>query len=148
MHAEKAEMVPESMTSLPIRLRNALCCLFLMLAVLCEAYTVAAIALDQFAQSWYRTLGWLLFALPTALVVGLLLLYANCRRFGFYLIATSLALYALLVCLDAYQGPAARGDWIFVGAWLAFCALGIVAARSLMSRPMPVDSVSTKQLGL
>ena len=131
-------MVTESRTSLQIRIRNALCFLFLILAILSEGYTVLAIALDRFLPSWYRSVGWFLLVLPCALSVGLLLLYANRRRLGFYLSAASLSLYAALVCLDAHQAPAERGDWVFEGIWLAFCALGVGAAKSLMSRPMSV----------
>ncbi len=138
-------MVPEIRTSVPIGIRDALCYLFLILAALCEAYSAAAIALDRFAAPWYRILGWFLFVLPGALVVGLLLLYANRGRLGFYLSATSLSLYAVLVFLDTYQGPAERGDWIFEVVWVAFCALGIVAARSLMSGPMPANPTSAAE---
>ena len=123
----------ESKTGVLIRIRNAVCFSLLILALLCEGYSVVAIALDQFAPSWYRTLGWFLLVLPCALLIGLLLFYANRRRLGFYLSAASLSLYAALICLDAYQGHAERGGWIFEGIWLAFCALGIAAAKSLTS---------------
>jgi hypothetical protein len=145
IHAEGVEMVSASKTNVLIRIRNVLCLLFLILAILCEAYSVAAIALDQFAPSWYRTLGWLFFILPFALTSGLLLLYANRRRLGFYLSAMSFSLYAGLVCLDAYQGPAERGDWIFEVAWLAFCAIGILAAKALMCRPMRVSPTDAQE---
>jgi hypothetical protein len=125
-----------------IRIRSILCFSFLILAVLSEAYSVAAIALDRFAPTWYRTLGWVLFLLPCALAVGLFLLYADRGRAGFYLSATSLSMYALLVCMDAYQGPAERGDWIFVGVWVTFCAIGIVAAKSLVNRPARLDEMN------
>lgn len=126
-------MLSKSKTSMLIRVRNVLCLFLLILAVLSESYTVLAIALDQFAEHWYRTLAWLLLILPFALASGLFLLYANRRRLAFFLSATSLTLYAVLICLEVYLGPAERGDWIFEGAWLAFCAIGIFAAKLLMS---------------
>jgi hypothetical protein len=121
--------------NLLISFRNLLCYSFLILAIISEAYSTLAIALDRFAPSWYRVLGWFLLTLPLALSAGLLLLYANRRRLAFYLSAASLLLYAALVFVDAYQAPAERGDWIFECAWVAFCALGVFAAKSLMSRP-------------
>jgi hypothetical protein len=132
-------MIPEGRASFLIRIRNALSYSLLTLAALCEAYSAAAIALDGFAASWYRTLGWFLFVLPGALVIGLFLLYADRGRLGFCLSATSLSLYSLLVVLDAYLAPSERGDWIFEIAWVAFCALGIAAAKSLMSGPVPAN---------
>ena len=120
------------------RVRDTLCVLCLIAFILSEAYSAAAIALDQFAPSWERTVGWFLLILPTALTLGLvLLLYANLRRTGFYLATSSLFLYAVLICAEAYRGPAERGDWIFGGFWLAFCAIGILAAKLLMSRSTP-----------
>jgi len=136
-------MVSESNRSLPIRIRDVLCFFFLILAALCEAYTVAAIALDRFVPPWYRTLGWSLFTLPIALAVGLLLLYGDRRRYGFYISAMSLSLYAVLVCFDAHRGPAEQSDWIFEGVYITFCAIGVVAAKVLMNRPMlanPTDA--------
>lgn len=127
----------ENRLSPPVRIRNVLCFLCLILAVFSEGYTAAAIALDSFVPTWYRTLGWLLFALPCALAFGLLLFHANRRRLGFYLCATSLSLYAVLLLLDLNEGHAERGDWIFLGIWLSFCAIGILAARLLMGRPAP-----------
>ncbi len=125
-------MLPEYKKDLLMRVRNAACYLFLILALLCEGYSAVAIALDRFAPSWYRTLGWFLLTVPCALAGGVFLLYANRRRLGFYLSAASLLLYAALICVDAYLGNAERG-WIFEGIWLAFCALGIVAAKLLTS---------------
>lgn len=132
---ERVKMVAYRQTSLLMRARNVFCYLFLILAVFSEAYTVLAIALDQFAPPWYRILGWFLLAAPSALAVGMLLFYANQRRLGFYLSAASLLLYTALVFFDIYQRPKERGDWLFEGAWLGFCGLGILAAKSLMSRP-------------
>ena len=124
-------MLSKSKTNLLIRLRNVLCCLFLIMAVFCEAYTVLAIALDRFVPTWYRALGWFLLISPSALAVGLLLIYANQKRLAFYLSATSLSLYAMLTCLEIYQSQTVRGDWMFLSGWLAFCAIGIMAAKSL-----------------
>jgi hypothetical protein len=128
-------MVFDGKTSLLIRICNVFCLFLLILAVLCEAYTVLAIALDRFVPAWYRTLGWLLLIIPGALALGLFLIYANRRRLAFCLSATSLSMYAMLNFLDAYQGHAERGDWIFEAGWLVFCAICIVAARYL-SRPI------------
>jgi len=125
------EMVPESTANAWSRVRKVLCYSFLILAVLCEGYTVLAIALDRFGPAWYRDLGWLLFIIPFGLAAGLLLIYANQRRVAFFLCTTSLSLYALLDILDTYQGHAERGDLIFMAGWLAFCLVGVVAARWL-----------------
>jgi hypothetical protein len=138
-------MPPGSKTNLLNRLRNVLCVFYLILAVLSEGYTVVSIALDRFVPAWYRTLGWFLLVLPCALALGLLLLYANRRRLALYLSVASLSLYAVLVCLDTHRGPAVRGDWIFEVIWIAFCAGGIVAAKSLMSRPMPMNPTDVQE---
>jgi hypothetical protein len=130
-------MLDENRRSPMVRIRNFLCFLLLALAVFSEGYTAAAISLDRFVPHWYRTVGRLLFVLPCALAFGLLLFYANLRRLGFCLCATSLSLYAVVIFLDLSQGRAERGDWIFVGGWLAFCAVGIFAARLLMGKPTP-----------
>jgi Na+-transporting NADH:ubiquinone oxidoreductase subunit NqrE len=129
--AERVEMLSKRTANSLIRIRNVLCYLFLILAAFCEAYTVLAIALDRFVPAWYRALGWFLLIAPGALAVGLLLIYANRKRLAFGLIATSLSLYALLNCLDTFRSHVERADWIFFSGWLAFCAVGIVAARFL-----------------
>src|SRR5215469_171422 len=97
-------MVPQSKMSWLIRVRNALCYSFLILALFCEGYSAVAIGFEQFAPSWYNTLGWFLLILPAALAVGLLFICTNRRRLGFYLCATSLLLYVALIFLDAYMG--------------------------------------------
>ncbi len=50
-NAERVEMLSRSTANLLIRIRTVLCCLFLILAVFCEAYTVLAIALDRFVPT-------------------------------------------------------------------------------------------------
>ncbi len=130
-------MVDDNRLSLPVRIRNFLCFLWLILAVFSEGYTAVAIALDRFVPHWYRILGWLLLILPCALAFGLILFYASLRRVAFYLCVTSLSLYGVIIFLDLGQGHSERGDWVFVGVWPAFCAIGIFAARVLMERPAP-----------
>lgn len=61
--------------------------------------------------------------------------------------ATSLSLYGLLLCLEAYQGPGEKGDWIFELVRLAFCATGIVAAKA-MSGPMAANRTDAGSLNL
>lgn len=122
-------------SSLLIRVRNGLCYALLILAVFCEAFTVLAIDLDQFFPSWYRTLGWVLLALPAVLATGLLFLHADRRRLGFWFCATSLSLYAVTVLMDANRDTFERRDWIFEISWVTFCGIGILAAKSLMNRP-------------
>jgi hypothetical protein len=133
-----------STTALLIRIRTVLCYLFLTLAVLCEAYTVLAIALDRLVPAWYRILGWLLLIIPGSLALGLLFIYANRKRVAFYLIVTSLSLYAMLLCLDTFRNKVGPGDWIFFSGWLAFCAMGVVAARFL-SGPAVVNSAEVQE---
>lgn len=128
-------MLSKSTANSLIRIRTVLCCLFLILAGFCEAYTVLAIALDRFVPAWYRVLGWFLLIVPGALAVGLLLIYANRKRLAFCLSATSLSLYAMLLCLETFRSNVKPGEWIFFCGWLTFCAVGIVAARFL-SRSM------------
>ena len=135
------KMNPERKSTLLVRIRNGVCYSLLIFAVFCEAYSVLAIDLDQFVPSWYRTLGWFLLVLPAALAAGLLLLWGDRRRLGFYLCATSLSSYAALVLLDSHRGPLQAGDWIFECIWVAFCGLGILAAMSLKNRPSPDQSV-------
>jgi cytochrome bd-type quinol oxidase subunit 2 len=134
-------MTHESWRRLLIRIRDALSVLALILLLLSEAYTAVAIVLDRnefTSEPWEHTLGWLLFLIPCALVLGLVfLLNAGRRELGFRLAAMSLLLYAALVCFDAYREPMDDGDWISVTIWLAFCAIGIVAAKLLMRRRAP-----------
>lgn len=137
-------MLSRSKANLLIRIRTVLCCLFLILAVFCEAYTVLAIALDRSVPAWYRALGWLLIIAPGALAVGLLLIYANRKRLAFCLSATSLSLYAMLNCLETFRSHVGRGDWIFFSGWLAFCAIGILAARFL-SGPVTVNRAAVQE---
>jgi hypothetical protein len=142
--AERVEMLSKSTAKPLIRICNVLCYLFLILAVFCEAYTVVAIALDRFVPAWYRALGWCLLIAPGALAVGLLLIYANQKRLAFCLSSTSLSLYAVLNCLDTFRSHVERGDWIFFSGWLAFCAVGILAARFL-SRPAMADRADVQE---
>jgi hypothetical protein len=137
-------MLSKSKFNLLIRIRDVLCCLFLILAVFCEAYTILAIALDRFVPSWYRAVGWLFLIAPCALAVGLPLIYANQRRLAFYLSAASLSLYAMLICLDTYQSHVRPGDWMFFFGWLAFCAVGILAAK-LLSRPTTLNPTDIQE---
>ena len=136
--------MPQRRTSLLTHFRNVLCYLFLIVATLCEAYSALAIALDRFVPRWYSTLGWLFLTVPCALVVGLLLMYANRTRLAFYLIASSLSLYAMLICLDDYQGPAGRCDWMFAIGSVAFCALGVLAARAV-SRQLSAKGAAAQE---
>jgi hypothetical protein len=53
-------------------------------------------------------------------------------------------MYALLIFLDDYQSHAGRGDWVFEVGWLAFCTVGIAAAKSL-SRPMSVNRTDLQE---
>jgi sorbitol-specific phosphotransferase system component IIC len=141
---ERVEMLSKSTANSLIRTRNVLCCLFLVLAVFCEAYTVLAIALDRFVPAWYRALGWFLLIAPGALAVGLLLIYANRKRLAFCLSAASLSLYAMLLCLETFRSHVEPGDWIFFCGWLTFCAVGILAARFL-SRSVMVDRADVQE---
>lgn len=137
-------MLSRSKVNLLIRICDVVCCLFLILAVFCEAYTVLAIALDRFVLIWHRAVGWLFLIAPCALAAGLLLIYANQKRLAFYLSATSLSLYAMLNCLDTYQGHVRQGDLIFLFGWLAFCAVGILAAK-LLSRPATLNRTGVQE---
>lgn len=130
-------MVPACRLSPLARIRNLLCILWLVFAVFSEGYSAFAIALDRFEPNWFRIVGWLLLVLPCVLAIGLLLLYANLKRVGFYLCAMSLSFYVLIIFFDVIREHAERADWIFASIWLAFCTIGIYAAKLLMGRQVP-----------
>ena len=126
-----------AMKTLLIHVRDALCLPCLVLFVLSELYSAADLASDSHLKlpSWEHPLGWSLFGLPSALVVGLILLLRSDRsRLGFYSAVLSLVLYAAFICLEVFQGHANLGDWISASAWISFCVIGIGAARVLMIR--------------
>jgi hypothetical protein len=129
------EMTKESSLKWLLRVRDALCITCLILLVLSEGYTAAATALDPHVPAWERTLGWALLALPCSLSLGLaLLLYGDRKRLGFYCAALSLLFYVAAICREVFQSNVETGDWIDLSAWSAFCAVGIGAARLLMTR--------------
>jgi len=131
-------MTHENEVSFLKRILYILSVLCLFLLILSEVYSAAAIALDQFSPPWERTIGWFVFFLPCALALGLIfLLNASHRIVGFCLTASSLLLYAVVMLIDANRAPTTRADWIFESVWLLFCGLGVLAAKSLMSRPIP-----------
>jgi hypothetical protein len=118
--------------------RCGVCVALLLLLALSELYSAVAVTFDYpKAASWEHALRGPLFALPCALVSGLvLLIWTSSKETGFYVAASSLILYAGFICADAYYAPMERGDRIAMTIWFIFCATGIVAARLLVSRPM------------
>lgn len=122
-----------------IRVRNAVCALYLVLLVLSEVYSAAATALDHSGRfpAWEAQLGWSLFVLPCLLLFGLILLLSSRpRRIGFYLIGLSVVLYTGFLFLEDFlaRKQAIRMDWTMNGIWLTLCALAIRAGWILSDR--------------
>ena len=120
-----------------IHVRDAFCVPCLVLLALSELYSAVDLSLDsRQLPAWEHPIGWGLFVLLTALVLGmLLLLRLNWKMLGFNLAGASLLFYALFVCVEAFQAPMELGDWMAMFSWCGFCALGIGAAGILMVRP-------------
>jgi len=119
-------------------MRRGICVGFLLLLALSELYSAVAVTFDYpKAASWEHVLCGPLFALPCALISGIVLLILTNRKVrGFYIVASSLTLYLVFLFADANHAPMERGDEIAMTIWIVACATGIVAARFLMSRPM------------
>ena len=123
--------------NLLIHVRDALCIPCLVLLALSELYSAADTSSDSrvHLSPWVHPLGWGLFALLIALVVGMILLLRSDRKaLGFSFIATSALFYAIFICGDAFQSDVGLGDWISMLCWCTFCALAIGAARILVVR--------------
>lgn len=116
------------------RLISGFCVAVLLLLALSELYSAAAVKTDYpKAANWEHILSGPLFALPCVLVSGVILLtWTSRKKTGFYVAASSLILYAGFLFGDAL--PMKRADWIDMGVWMVFCAIGILAAWLLMSR--------------
>jgi hypothetical protein len=115
--------------------RYALCIPCIVLLIMSELYSALDLSLDSRVHlpGWVHPVGLGMFALPSSLVVGLILLLRSDRwKLGFYVSATSILLYAAFICFDAFQTDVGMGDWIAMLCWCVFCALGIGAARLLM----------------
>ena len=113
-------------------IRNALCVLWLIVFVIFEAYTALATALDSSRRfpAWETKLGWGMLALPSLLMIGLVLLLSGKRlTLGFSLVVSSLLLYIGFLFLELALGPKIElADWGIVGFWIALCALSAAAA--------------------
>ncbi|HKF49606.1 MAG TPA: hypothetical protein VKB38_19755 [Terracidiphilus sp.] len=118
-------------------LRDAVCAFSLVFFVALESISAAVLISDrsEWSTSQERALGWLLVVLDCALMVGLVFLLGTARRkLGFYPVAMSLSLFGVLICWDDSHWPGEH-TWIFDASWIALCAIGVVAARVLRSRP-------------
>ena len=75
-------------------------------------------------------MGWCMIALPCLLFTGLVFLIGNARRtVGFLLVESSVLLYLAFIFLEdaLAPGPMARGDWVFTGIYVIFCAIAAAA---------------------
>lgn len=125
-----------------IRIRNALCVLYLLLFVLFETYSAAATALDHSDRfpTWEVKLGWCLLILPLLLAAGLVFLLRSAREsIGFYLIGGSVVLYLAFLFLEnaLVHDRTSKGDLVSMGIWVVLCSVATAAAwllkRSLTS---------------
>jgi hypothetical protein len=116
--------------------------LCLGLCAFAELYSAGETALDRFAPSWERVLGWFLFLLPIELIAALILLFNRKNgRLGFNLTALNLVLYAGFMVVDVFAGhayPIVRADWLMMGLWAIFFALVLFSAWLIRvgSRPL------------
>jgi hypothetical protein len=120
-----------------IRFCNVACTLCVGLCAFSELYSAAAIALDRFAPSWERLLGWFLFLLPIELIVALILLFIRkYGRLGFNLTALNILLYAGFLVVDLFAGNAThvdKNDWLMMGLWAVFFAGVLFSARFILA---------------
>jgi hypothetical protein len=127
------------------------------LCAFAEIYSAGATALDRFAPSWERVLGWLLFLLPIELIAALILLFSDKKaRLGFNLMILNVLMYAGFMVVDVFAGdeatPIDRSDWLMMGLWAIFFASVLFAARLIpagsrsIGRPVQ-SSIETTHLG-
>jgi small-conductance mechanosensitive channel len=91
-----------------MQIRNVICILYLILFAFSETYSALATAFDHSRRfpAWEAKLGWGMFALPSLLMVGLVLLLLGKRlTLGFSLVASSLMLYMGFLFLELVLGP-------------------------------------------
>jgi hypothetical protein len=137
-----------------IRIRNVACALCLSLCAFAELYSAGATALDRFAPSWERVLGWFLFLLPIELIAALILLFSNKKaRLGFNLTILNLLLYAGFMVVDVFAGHGGhndKSDWLMMGLWAVFFSVVLFSARLILAgsrslgRPVtepPIESI-------
>jgi hypothetical protein len=101
-----------------------------------ELYSAAATALDRFAPSWERVIGWFLFLLPVELIAASILLFSHKNgRLGFNLTILNLLLYEGFLIVDAFAGrfPIDRGDWSMIGLWTVFFVTVLFSARLILA---------------
>lgn len=123
-----------------IRVRDTLCCLYLIVFVIFEAYSAAATALDDTRRfpAWEAKLGWYLFALPVLLVIALVLFVRGRRgAVAFILVVSSVLLYLGFILLENTLAPEhmSRGDWVFTGIWIVLCTAAAAAGWLLKRTP-------------
>jgi hypothetical protein len=121
-----------------MQIRNVICVLYLVAFVIFEMYTALGTTLhdSRTFPAWEAKLAWGLFALPSLLMIGLvLLLFTKRLALGFRLIASSLLLYMSFLFLElALDGRIERTGWVVVGIWAMLCALAATAAWLLGRR--------------
>ena len=119
-------------------IRNVICIVCLILFAFSETYSALATAFDNSRRfpAWEAKLGWGMFALPSLLMVGLVLLLLGKRlTLGFSLVASSLLLYMGFLFLELALGPKIEQmDWVFAVIWTGLCALATAAAWLLRRR--------------
>jgi len=120
------------------QIRNIICIVYLTLLAFSETYSALAAAFDNSRRfpAWEARLGWGVLALPSLLMIGLvLLLFGKRLKLGFCLVASSLLLYMGFLFLELALGPRIEQmDWVLAGIWAGLCALGTAAAWLLRRR--------------
>ena len=119
-----------------MQIRNVICIVCLILFAFSETYSALATAFDNSRRfpAWEAKLGWGMFALPSLLMVGLVLLLLGKRlTLGFSLVASSLLLYMGFLFL-ALGPKIEQMDWVFAGIWTGLCALATAEAWLLRQR--------------
>jgi len=119
-----------------IRIRGVACSLCMVLCAFAELYSAGATALDRFAPSWERPIGWFLFLLPIELIAGLILLFNREHgRLGFNLTRLNLLLYSGFLIVEVFAEnpiPADWKDWLAMGLWAFFFAAVLISARFIL----------------
>src|ERR1039457_4240418 len=123
------------------RLTRYACTLCVCLCAFSELYSAAATALDRFAPSWERGIGWFLFLLPIELIAALILLYRHkYGKLGFNITFLNILMYECFMVIDVFAGrfPVDKGDWLFMGLYAIFFATVLFSSRLIMVGSRPV----------
>ena len=125
------------------------CTLYVCLCAFSELYSAAATALDRFAPSWEKGIGWFLFLLPIELIAALILLFTHkYGKLGFNLTILNLLLYEGFLIMEVFAGrfPFEKRDWLMMGLWTFFFVTVLFSARLILLGSRHLGKTGTRPL--